>query len=207
MHGRFPPPDGRVETLPAWRAGVEAVVALTGHGYLCLESEHDIPSSVAELATDAFGGVADPRLVSALAGPTARRHDVDSLDLVMVAPARSRHANDPELVESPGHPHPRVGFARRLRDDVRAFTSPGVDGVVVVATGLAGLTEVSIELADDQRGHGVGSAMLAAARSLAPPGEPLVAAVAPGNAASLRALLAAGFAPVGSVQIWHRDAT
>jgi diacylglycerol kinase family enzyme len=32
-----------------------------------------------------------------------------------------------------------------------------------------------------------------------------VAAVAPGNAASVRALLAAGFLPAGSVQLFSRD--
>lgn len=90
---------------------------------------------------------------------------------------------------------------------MRVHTSPGADGVVVVSAGVAGLTEVSIEVAADHRGLGRGSALLAAARSLAPAGEPVVAAVAPGNAASLRALLTAGFVPVGSVQIWHRDSS
>ena len=37
-----------------------------------------------------------------------------------------------------------------------------------------------------------------AARSLVEPGEVLIAEVAPGNATSLRAFLAAGFKPVGS---------
>ena len=32
-------------------------------------------------------------------------------------------------------------------------------------------------------------------------GEPVLAAVAPGNAASVRAILAAGFSPIGSVQL------
>ncbi len=207
MHGHFPPGDGRVERLPTWRGGVEAVVALTGHAYLCLEVGHDVPTTVADLAGDAFGGAVDPRVVATLAGPSAGRDDIDSLDLIMVAPARRRDAVDLDLVESPGHAHPRVEFARRLRDDVRVMTAPGVEGLLVVASGLAGLTEVSIELAPQRRGRGTGAAMLSAARSLARPGEPIVAAVAPGNAASIRALLAAGFVPVGSVQIWHRGAT
>jgi hypothetical protein len=40
--------------------------------------------------------------------------------------------------------------------------------------------------------------MLAAARALIPPGEPVFGQVAPGNARSLRAVLAAGFKPIGS---------
>lgn len=204
MHGRFPPSDGRVEKLPPWRPGVEAVVALTGHGYLCLAPGRNVPATVADLAADAFGGVADPRVVSALAGPSAGPLDIDSLDLIVVAPARPQAADDPDLIESPGDIHPRAAFARRLRDDVRVFTSPGIEGVLVAATGLAGLIEVSVEVPADRRSEGSGAALLRAARSLAPSGEPVVAAVAPGNVASLRALLNAGFAPVGSVQIWHR---
>lgn len=37
-----------------------------------------------------------------------------------------------------------------------------------------------------------------AARHLVPDGEPLWAQIAPGNAASVRALLSAGFTPVGA---------
>ncbi len=53
----------------------------------------------------------------------------------------------------------------------------------------------------DLRGRGHGRALLRDALALAPPGEPVFAAVAPGNAASLRALLAAAFVPIGSVQL------
>ena len=52
-----------------------------------------------------------------------------------------------------------------------------------------------------QWGRGVGRSLLADVRGLVGAGEPLLAAVAPGNAASLRALLAAGFVPLGSVQL------
>jgi hypothetical protein len=40
---------------------------------------------------------------------------------------------------------------------------------------------------------------------LAPRGEPLFAQVAPGNAASLRAFLAAGYRPVGAEVLFLRD--
>ena len=40
-----------------------------------------------------------------------------------------------------------------------------------------------------------------------PAGQLVLAAVAPGNAASVRALLAAGFAPLGSLQLFRRAAT
>jgi RimJ/RimL family protein N-acetyltransferase len=44
-----------------------------------------------------------------------------------------------------------------------------------------------------------------AARHLTPPGEPLFAQVAPGNAASLRVVEAAGFRPIGAEVLFHRD--
>lgn len=47
-------------------------------------------------------------------------------------------------------------------------------------------------------GLGHGRALLADALSLVPEGEPVFAAVAPGNARSLRAFLACGFVPLGS---------
>ncbi|WP_256339262.1 hypothetical protein [Streptomyces sp. 2224.1] len=48
---------------------------------------------------------------------------------------------------------------------------------------------------DSGRGHG--RSLLADALSLLPEGEPVFAAVSPGNARSLRAFLACGFTPVG----------
>lgn len=55
------------------------------------------------------------------------------------------------------------------------------------------------------RRGGAGRALVRDALASVPAGEVVAAAVAPGNAASLRLLLAAGFAPVGSVQLFHRD--
>ncbi|HEV2894220.1 MAG TPA: class I SAM-dependent methyltransferase [Actinomycetota bacterium] len=43
------------------------------------------------------------------------------------------------------------------------------------------------------------------ARHLVPPGEVLFAQVAPGNAASLRVVEAAGFRPIGAEVLFHRD--
>jgi hypothetical protein len=48
-------------------------------------------------------------------------------------------------------------------------------------------------------GRGAGHALTAI-----PAGQLVLAAVAPGNAASVRALLSAGFIPLGSVQLFRR---
>jgi hypothetical protein len=46
--------------------------------------------------------------------------------------------------------------------------------------------------------RGTGRGLIGDALRLVPAGEPVFAAVAPGNARSLRAFLAAGFTPLGS---------
>ena len=48
------------------------------------------------------------------------------------------------------------------------------------------------------RGRGLGRGLAAAARHLVPGGAPLWAQIAPGNAASVRAFLAAGYVLVGA---------
>jgi len=70
--------------------------------------------------------------------------------------------------------------------------------VVTLAEGLAGRREVSIEAAPDGQGRGWGRSLLVDALGLVPSGEPVFAAVSPGNARSLRAFLALGFTPIGS---------
>lgn len=188
--GRFPPVDGLVEAVPPYLDGVEAVVCFTGHALVATA----LP--LAELlaaGADGFGGATSPSVVTLLAGPDG---SVDVLDALLVArgsgggslPAR------PDLAD-----HPRVRHARGWRDDVRVFGDE--HGLVTLARGLGGLCELSFEVIPDRRGRGHGRALLREALALVPAGEPVFAAVAPGNAASLRAALAAGFTPIGSVQL------
>jgi hypothetical protein len=93
--------------------------------------------------------------------------------------------------------HPRVRHARDLRTDVRVHGD--ARGLVTLANGLAGRRELSIELADPANAsRGRGRSLLRDALALVPAGEPVFAAVSPGNARSLRAFLAAGFTPLGS---------
>ncbi|HXV92278.1 MAG TPA: N-acetyltransferase [Pseudonocardia sp.] len=192
--GRFPPVDGLVERVPPWRPGLEAVIAFTGHAVLAVEGP--VPE------VDGFGGAHDPRVVAALAGPGGW---IDSLDALMVARGTG---GPPALVERPDLAgHPRVGFAGRIRDGLRVLGRPdrAVDDVAIVARGLAGLTEISVEVGPGRRGAGAGRGLVRDALTAVPAGEVVVAAVAPGNAASLRAFLAAGFTPVASMQLFRRN--
>ena len=108
-------------------------------------------------------------------------------------------APEPELLhELTDVQHDRVARADRYLERIRVLTTPEEDGVLILGHGLAGRLEVSLELDEAARGRGLGRRMIRAARSLAPEGEMLFAQVAPGNAASLRAFLAAGFVPIGA---------
>ncbi|MYS16437.1 GNAT family N-acetyltransferase, partial [Streptomyces sp. SID4982] len=67
---------------------------------------------------------------------------------------------------------------------------------LVLGRGLGGRVEVAVEVGEEARHRGLGRALATAARHLA--GEPVWAQVAPGNARSVRAFLAAGYRPVGA---------
>lgn len=80
-------------------------------------------------------------------------------------------------------------------------------GLIILGRGVAGRLEVAVEVDEHARDRGLGRALFAASRGLVPDGESLWAQVAPGNAASLRAVLAAGFRPLGSEVLLRRAAT
>jgi GNAT superfamily N-acetyltransferase len=99
------------------------------------------------------------------------------------------------LPEVTGDGHPRVARARRHRDDVRVFADER--GVAVLGRGLGGRLEISFEVEPAARGRGAARALVAGALAAAPD-EPVFAQCAAANAASLRALLGAGFTPLGA---------
>jgi GNAT superfamily N-acetyltransferase len=101
--------------------------------------------------------------------------------------------------------HPRAARALYYRTGVQAWTDPRGAGMVLLGTGLAGRRELAFEVEPAWRGRGLGRRLVAAARHLTPPGEPLFAQVAPGNAASLRAVLAAGLRPLGAEVLFARQ--
>ncbi|GGS26976.1 N-acetyltransferase [Streptomyces humidus] len=198
--GRFPPADGAVTVLPSLPGGLECSVAFTGHAVVATALS---AARVRAHRPDGFGGSVSPDFLRALAGPGGWIGDVDA---TLVGRGVGGPARLGRLVGSDDHP--RVRYARELRSDVRVF---GDDrGLVTLAAGLAGRTELSIELhrpEDSGGGCGRGRSLLGDALTLVPGGEPVFAAVAPGNARSLRAFLAAGFAPIGSEVLVRPDRT
>lgn len=201
--GRFPAADGGWRRVPPWRPGLAAIIAFTGHAVFAVEPE--IPDRLlASLGADGLGGAHDPRLVTALAG---RGGWIDSLDIVMAGRGTGRAGAAPRLAERPDlATHPRAVFAAGIRDQLRllGYPDPRRRALAVIGQGIGGLTEVSFELEPSRRGQGGGAELVSDVLSAIPSGQLALAAVAPGNAASVRALLSAGFVPLGSVQLFRR---
>lgn len=200
---RFPDPDGGWRRVPPWRPGLEAILAFTGHAVFALRP--DIPDRLlVSLGADGFGGAHDPRLITTLAGADGW---IDSLDMLMATPGTGRTGIAPRLIDRPDlATHPRARFAAGIRDHPRlmGYPDPHRSALAVVSRGIAGLTEVSFELEPSHRGACGGAELVRDALSAIPAGQLAVAAVAPGNAASVRALLSAGFVPLGSLQLFRR---
>jgi hypothetical protein len=187
---------------------VAAVVSFPG--YVVVAADVD-PAWVAERLPDHdLSAPLNPPFLAALERRLGRR--VNNIDMVLLADAEP---GEPELTlrAVDDADHPRVRRARRYRDHVRVWITPaggeeracerdhpgraGPAGVLVLGRGLAGRWEAAIEVDETQRNAGLGRRLAAAARRLVGPG-PVWAQVAPGNAASVRAFLAAGYRPVGA---------
>jgi GNAT superfamily N-acetyltransferase len=190
LRGEYPPDDGVVDVVEPWSPGIEAVVSFTAHTIVATM----LPAPALRAAgIDAYEGAFSAGVVSVLTGPDGT---ADSLDVVLLAAGTGWT----RLPERPGLAgHPRVRHARRWRQNVSVHGDER--GLVTVSRGLGGVAEVSFEVAPEFRGHGVGRDLLTEACGLVAAGEPVVALVAPGNARSLRAALAAGFTPVGGAQL------
>jgi hypothetical protein len=189
-HGRFPEPDGGVEVVAPWKPGVAGVVALTGRAYVA--TTRDAREVLAQ-GPDGYGKALDPAFIAWLAGADGW---CDCLDILVAGVGTGR--GGPQLRDDLTH-HRRLRHARQVRDDVVVH---GDDrGMITLGTGIGGLQEIGVEVPAPDRNRGVGRSLVADALGLVPAGEPVLGAVAPGNAASLRTFLAAGFQPVGAAHL------
>jgi GNAT superfamily N-acetyltransferase len=189
--GRFPAADGSVTILPQPSLRDAGVIAFTAHTVIFTSADPGWVSG--QLPAGSLSAPLSSRFLCALGQRTGRVcHTVDVLCVTGPLPG------PPDVSLSPDEPrgHARVSRALRYRDDVRVWQAAG--GIVLLGRGVAGRWEVAIEVDADHRGKGLGRQLAVAARHLVPADAPLWAQVAPGNAASLRAFLAADYRPVGA---------
>jgi GNAT superfamily N-acetyltransferase len=193
VEGRPPEPDGSIDVLPQLGRAA-GVVAFSAHFVVCADVDHHWVHD--QLPPGDYTAPLGARFLVALADRIGA--DIGTIDVVL---ARYRAASrvvptDDQLEEIDARDHPRVVRALRYRDDVRVWRTLDGAGHVLVGRGLAGRWETAFEVEPSARGRGLGRWLAAAAAQLVPAGEPVFAQVAPGNAASLRAVVAAGFTPL-----------
>jgi GNAT superfamily N-acetyltransferase len=199
--GRPPAADGVVEVWPPPPGRVDAVLAFTAHHVVAATVDPELVA--ARLPEGDLTAPMSPAFLGWLGERLGSRPG--SLDVVLAAgglggapPLELRPGADPAR-------HPRAARALRYRGDLEVWTDRDGAGVLVLGRGLAGRRELAFEVDPARRNRGLGRLLAAAARHLTPPGEPLFAQIAPGNAASLRVVEAAGFRPVGAEVLFHRD--
>ena len=192
-HGLFPPADGVVEVVPSPGPPCDAIVGFTGHFVVAGDIEEC--AVAARLPPGDFSVPFSPGSLQWLASQLGR--EPATYDALLVTIADGTGA-PPWLHRADDLAHPRVERASRYRVIEHVWTVDDDAGVLIVGRGLCGRWEIGYEVAPDRRGDGLGRRLVGAARGLVPAGEPLWAQVAPGNAASLRSTLAAGFVPVAA---------
>ncbi len=127
------------------------------------------------------------------------------LDLVMVAPTPDPDEDLPQLIARDDLlDHPRLARSRRYRTHLRCYSDLEDRALIVVGRGLAERQEMGIEVHQQFRGTGLGVRLARAATRVAFD-EPLFAQISPGNVASLRAFLAAGYRPVCAEVLFLRS--
>lgn len=190
--GVFPPADGGTTVVPQACHRDAGVLSFTAHSVVFTDEDPAwVHATLGALDCDALAATMNPRFLTALLDRTGRRSE--TIDAMLVADPLPGEPPLP-LKEIEDANHPRVAYARRRRDDIRAWTTEG--GVLVTGRGIGGRLEVSVEVDEAARQRGLGRTLVTAARHLVT--DPLWAQVSPGNARSLRAFQAAGYRPVGA---------
>ena len=194
VHGRFPEPDGRVEVVGRPPDGASVLVCFTAHTIVALDVDVRQVMQRARagrpIGLDGTGVRAMARAGDriARAQPGCRVGCV-SRRVVTRLPSSSR----------PKAPRILAFDARRAIVWIsETYETPDHSGVVVLGRGVTRRWELAFEVGAGARGRRVGTRMMAAGAPLLPTGTPIWMQVAPANARSLRAAVAAGFRPIGS---------
>jgi GNAT superfamily N-acetyltransferase len=191
--GEPPPADGLVRVRPSPEGPTDVICAFTAHTVIAagIAEQEVLP----RLTPGDLGAPMEAAFLCWLGERLGAPPGM--LDIVLLASAEPSES-DVEVVPLWQGSWARVERARRYRRDVEVFGDIDGRGMGVVGRGVAGRWEVAVEVEPGHRNRGLGRGLFAAARKFVPQREPLFAQVSPGNAASLRAVLGAGFVPVGS---------
>jgi hypothetical protein len=188
VHDQLPGDDVAAPLSPAFLQALGGRLGRQARGTDLLTVAPALPGAQARPGPPSLPGLPAPPSPQAATSPPVTHSPPAPPSLPQLQPLRLTPVTDAE--------HPRVSRARRYRDEITVWVGNGA--VVVIGRGIAGRWEVAVEVEPALRGKGIGRAAACAARHLVPDGQPLWAQVAPGNAASVRAFLAAGFVPVGA---------
>jgi hypothetical protein len=193
LAGHPPLPDGLVAVVGRPLGAKAAIVAFTGHHVVAADVP---PDWVAGLCPPGdLAAPMGPRFVSALA--ERLRVEAGTQDAVLVARG-SAESPLPLVTASAAETRQALMDAPNPRRDCRMWRTTDGSGTVILGRGLEDRWEVAIEVAPALRGRGLGRALALAARSLVGPDEHVIAQIAPGNVASLRAALGAGYTPLAA---------
>lgn len=189
--GNFPTPDGTTTVLPPCD-GRHGVVAMTAA--LFVMTDIAAGEILQRLDPTDIGAAMRSPFLTWLAQESGLA--CGFIDIVM---ARRGIGGTPQhLNDVDSHESPRAARSNEHRDAVQIMAAADQRGVVTIGRGLARRLEMSIELPTDQRYRGLGTEMILDGLRAIDPEEVVFAQVSPGNAASLRAFLAADFRPVGA---------
>jgi hypothetical protein len=193
-HGRFPAQDHSLEVLPGVGGLAAVVVSFSGHNVIA--ADLDSTELLSNLPSQDPGAALSPPFLFWLSERLAAW--TYTPDVVLSAFYQSSDGSLPLIERHDLDDHPRVQLARRYRSDVRVLSDTSCEGLITIARNKMGLLSVSVEVEPHARNRGLARKLIQAARSLIPQSEPLFASVSPGNAASLRGFLAAGYVPICS---------
>jgi GNAT superfamily N-acetyltransferase len=204
--GSPPAVDFETELVARPPGPVSAVLGFTGHHVVAADIDRSWLDATRETAD--FSSVMRAPFLAALGRHITAR--VGHLDLAVVRPAHV--STDPAVplvlveLDLADAAHARLRRALDYRTEVRAWRTVEADGIVMIGRGLAGRWEVAFEVDPSARGRGLGRALTRAGSRLVPERAMVWAQASPGNVASVRVLLAAGFQPVGSEVLLHHGA-
>jgi GNAT superfamily N-acetyltransferase len=203
--GVAPAVDGSVDVVDPPPGPVDAVLAFAAHHVVA--ARVDPAAIIARLDPTDVGSPMTPPFLAWLGDLLGIDHP-PTLDVVLAAPAVSDAGSLDEMIAVRPMPadlrHRRVRRAAAYRGNLRVWETWNGDALLIVGRGLAGRWEVAFEVEPEARGRGIGRSLAAAARRMIPEGEYAFAQVAPGNVPSLRALLAAGYVPIGAEVLFLR---